>query len=535
MRHELRDGHLRKARLTSRNNTGHRARVLITGGTDGLGRELARIHQTRGDNVIVIGTRAESDLPTDFRNAPTVSYIQCDLSQPNADQYIATELRAKRLQLDCVYLNAARGYWGGVEQQEWQDMKQLVDLAFLSPLLLLSAIDDLIPSGGEVKFISSVVRYLPQSNYALYAAAKAAASAAMRSLIFEHSTHYRVSALHPGAIATAFHRKSGMGTRRIPLAQQPRTVARAVVRRRGVGVIGLRNQPWRIYGKARDLFSIIGSGRRRGARHRAPQTSTAKTETVMVIGAAEGMGLELARLHGRTARKLILIDHNYTLLQRNAATLATTTLDIQCLQADVRSMTDLERITQCVDSQPPGAMRIYITAAVSAVGKFATIPRHALLNVYGVNCLPTLYLLRHLLASSHAEQYCVVLFSSLAAFVHYPGAVLYAGTKSFLSALCVALRKGRLGALAAVYPGPVATRHAARYSPDNSNAAARLLPAVAAARIIAQLQQGRTTLFLRTRDRIMAIIAVFSPRLFGAMMRAVIFKNIAAPLLPPSE
>lgn len=180
--------------IVTRSKKGTTRTVLVTGGTDGLGNQLVRWHQKNGDQVIAVGTRPEREVPTHFRDQPAVHYIRLDLSRIDSDRLLAKELRSASISdLHTVYLNAARGYVGQFALQPLNEMEEMLRLVFLSPILLLRTIDDLISPGGRVKVISSVVRYLPQADYALYAASKAALSEAIRSLNFEHSTHYRIT------------------------------------------------------------------------------------------------------------------------------------------------------------------------------------------------------------------------------------------------------------------------------------------------------------------------------------------------------
>lgn len=499
--------------------------VLVTGGTAGLGVELVRWHRHKGDKVIAIGSRAEEDAPADFQYPPRVTYIRCDLSEPDSDQRVSALLHEGKYILDVVYLNAARGYWGEFSKQTTLEMESLLRITLLSPILLLKAIHHLIAPTGTVKIISSIARYLPNRNYALYAAAKAAVSECMASLIFEKSAQYRVSVIHPGAIATTFHRKSGMTGRRAGRGAAARGVARAVVRRKGIVTVGVWNQPWRLYGTIRDILSVVHRRVRRGAsRARAPGT-------VMIIGAAEGMGLEIAKRYMPIAKKLVLIDSNRALLEQNCRHLPGGE-GVVCVEADVRLSSGMRLIEQQVVAADE-LSHLFLTAAVSAVGPFHSIPRQALLDVYAVNCLPAAHLIRLILSANTPCR--MVLFSSLSAFVHYPGAAMYSATKSFLSTLTRALGTRHDGMmLSAVYPGAVGTRHASRYSPDNTRAPSRLPANRAAKSIVRQVSAGNSMIFLRTMDRLVAIAALILPRLFGHIMRAVIYKKITVPLLPPS-
>ena len=702
--------------------------VLITGGSEGLGCELARMHHRIGDSVIVIGRRDARHTPAFFRTAPAITYVQCNLSDANADLRIRTFLHNNGMLLDVLYLNAAMGYYGTYEAQPINQIYSLLATTLLSPILLLNSLHAAIRPAAYVKIISSVVQYAPHQKYALYAAAKAALAECMYSVKYAHAAHYRPAVLCPGAMATSFHKKSGMGQQHIPFLQSPQKVAQSIYRKRHNATIGLHNKMFHLWGTVQYIYSIVTSGhsknhsgtsrdatghddiekrnRLRSAdnvqhkqtdqhmmstaeamrtdadtpdtahtaqapdashtaqtavhtaqatdtpqtaartgqtahraaahatqtpdashtaqtahdantaaravqapdtpqtaahtAHRAaahatqtpdashtaqtahdantaaravqapdtPQTAahtahraahatqtpdashTAQTahdantahattasttsKSILIIGAAEGLGFELAKIYIAAGMHLILVDYNKQLLKEQYQQfLALHGTHIVCIRADMRSKKGIRTIAQ----QIAGAhiSHIYITAAVSAVGAFHNIPRNTILQVYKVNCAAIAEIIARVYQEKDAPPCKIILFSSLAIFLHYPCAAVYSATKAFLSALSRALRhKNHRVMVHCVYPGALNTRHAAHYSPDNTHATRRFSTERAARIIVQHVENNNTMIFLSRMAKLTAICAILLPRICGKIMNAVICKKVTAPILPPS-
>lgn len=85
--------------------------LVITGGTDGMGRALALAHLERGDNVVVVGRSAEKGhallKAADELNAGSrATFIQADLSLLAENERVIAEIKQKFDVLDTLVLGA---------------------------------------------------------------------------------------------------------------------------------------------------------------------------------------------------------------------------------------------------------------------------------------------------------------------------------------------------------------------------------------------------------------------------------------------
>lgn len=88
--------------------------VVITGGTDGMGKALALTYLRRGERVVVVGTNAQKgrailDAATEIRAGQRVEFIQADLSLVAENQRVIERIRATYPTVDTLVL-AARYY-----------------------------------------------------------------------------------------------------------------------------------------------------------------------------------------------------------------------------------------------------------------------------------------------------------------------------------------------------------------------------------------------------------------------------------------
>ncbi|MDT0347620.1 SDR family NAD(P)-dependent oxidoreductase [Streptomyces litchfieldiae] len=91
--------------------------LVITGGTDGIGRELARTHLTRGDTVVVIG-RDPAKAAT-LPDAPgRAHFIPADLALLAENRRVLDHLAAQFPVVDALVLCARHYRWRRTETAE---------------------------------------------------------------------------------------------------------------------------------------------------------------------------------------------------------------------------------------------------------------------------------------------------------------------------------------------------------------------------------------------------------------------------------
>lgn len=186
--------------------------ILVTGASDGIGREAALTYSRHGASVILLG-RNDDKLRAvaqeiDHAGGIPARWYTLDLltCTPQSCQQIAQQIRLHYPRLDGVLHNA--GLLGDVvsmmeqDPDVWQQVMQVnVNGTFmltqaLLPLLLQSESASLI-------FTSSSVGREGRANWGAYAVSKFATEGMMQVLAEEYkSQHLRVNCINPGGTRT---------------------------------------------------------------------------------------------------------------------------------------------------------------------------------------------------------------------------------------------------------------------------------------------------------------------------------------------
>lgn len=187
--------------------------ILVTGASDGIGREAAITYARYGASVILLG-RNEEKLRTVAQEIETqrglpARWFTLDLltCTPQTCQQVAQQISMHYPRLDGVLHNA--GLLGDVipmaEQNPdtWQQVMQVnVNGTFmltqaLLPLLLQS-------DAGSLVFTSSSVGRQGRANWGAYSVSKFATEGMMQVLAEEYqSRHLRVNCINPGGTRTS--------------------------------------------------------------------------------------------------------------------------------------------------------------------------------------------------------------------------------------------------------------------------------------------------------------------------------------------
>ena len=186
--------------------------ILVTGASDGIGREAAQTYARYGATVILLG-RNEEKLRRVARtiadeNGTQPQWFTLDLLTCTSEEchQLAQRIAAHFSRLDGVLHNA--GLLGDIcpmsEQNPlvWQDVMQVnVNATFmltqaLLPLLLKS-------DAGSLVFTSSSVGRQGRANWGAYATSKFATEGMMQVLADEYQNrHLRVNCINPGGTRT---------------------------------------------------------------------------------------------------------------------------------------------------------------------------------------------------------------------------------------------------------------------------------------------------------------------------------------------
>ena len=244
----------------------------------------------------------------------------------------------------------------------------------------------------------------------------------------------------------------------------------------------------------------------------------------MITGAASGIGRALAEIYLREGYEVVGIDRdevNGTEAQPG---------QISWIQADLGQQIGLAQVVEHLKEGPPIDVFIH-SAGINAVGAFSHSDLSNQRVVLEINLTAPLLLTRQLLRHNLLKRGSSLVFiSSLSHFVGYPGAAVYAASKTGLAAyarsLSVALAPQGIHVLS-VYPGPTRTPHAAKYSPDNSLESRRMPPEVLADKIFYAVRAKRAILVPSLSHKVMAVVGRLAPGLTGAVMRRAILDRLS--------
>lgn len=190
--------------------------ALITGGSMGIGFELAKLFARDGYGIIIVA-RDEAELETAAtelkkHNVPVVT-ISKDLMEPEAAFEVYEEIKSQGLTVDVLVNNASQGQYGEFIETDIRrelDMIRLnIDCYLIFGKLYLK--EFMQRGGGKILNVASIASKLPAPLQSVYHASKAFVLSWSEAIRFEVKDHnITVTALMPGVTDTDFFNKAEM-------------------------------------------------------------------------------------------------------------------------------------------------------------------------------------------------------------------------------------------------------------------------------------------------------------------------------------
>jgi hypothetical protein len=190
--------------------------ALITGASQGLGREFAFQLAALGLNLVLVA-RSELDLKetaealSQYSNQK-IKLIPADLTKTDDLAYILKTLQRENIRIRILVNNAGSGYWGHFDKGHPETYARMIDLNVKAPVLLTHHLFEDLKSFevSAVINVSSLASVQPVPYMSVYAATKSFLSHYGMALWAEWERQgIYVQTLMPGAIETKFDEKSG--------------------------------------------------------------------------------------------------------------------------------------------------------------------------------------------------------------------------------------------------------------------------------------------------------------------------------------
>lgn len=185
--------------------------VLITGASNGIGKEFAEIFAEKGFRLILVARSKDKldeiaeKLEAKYK-VKTIVLVQ-DLSIPCSAQKIYEELVDRGIDVDILINNAGFGELGKFVEQKMSTITEMINLNVKTltemTYLFLSKMKD--RNEGKILNVASTAAYQSLPEFAVYAATKAYVLNFTEALHYElRDTNISVTALCPGPTSTGF-------------------------------------------------------------------------------------------------------------------------------------------------------------------------------------------------------------------------------------------------------------------------------------------------------------------------------------------
>lgn len=206
-------------------------RILVTGGTSGIGRATAERLAKEGAKVLVTGTNpdrlasAKADLG--------VEVLQNDAGRPEDAVVLADAVKKTLGGLDGIFLNAGFGEFAPVAELSIESFDRQYAVNVRGPLLETQKLIPLLQKGASIVLNTSIANEMAMAGASVYASTKAALRSVTRVMSAELAPQgIRVNSVAPGPIESDFFARTGLP------AEQAQGMAQQILTRVPLGRFG---------------------------------------------------------------------------------------------------------------------------------------------------------------------------------------------------------------------------------------------------------------------------------------------------------
>jgi short-subunit dehydrogenase len=242
--------------MSPKHNGKQRRTALITGGSGGIGLELAKVLARHGHDVVLVArnrdTLEAAAGQIEGKYDVSAHVFAADLRRREAPENLFDFLRNENIEIDILVNNAGFGLGGEFAETELQRELEMIQvniaaLTHLSKLFLPSMIKR---RAGRVLNLASTAAFVPGPLMAVYYATKAYVLSFSQALAEElRATGITVTALCPGPTETDFAATAQVGESRLfnafgvaDAAQVAEYGFNAMMSGKRVAIPGMRNK-----------------------------------------------------------------------------------------------------------------------------------------------------------------------------------------------------------------------------------------------------------------------------------------------------
>ena len=185
-------------------------KVLITGASSGIGRDIARIYSKKGYNLVLVARSEENlnKLKTELENNKSnIEIISMDLSVKEN----CIELNKKVKDVDILINNAGFGDCGNFTKTDLEKEINMIKTNIIAYHILMKLYlkDMKEKNRGKILNVASIAGFMPGPLMSTYYATKAyivRLSEGIREELKKEKSNVKISILCPGPVATNFNK-----------------------------------------------------------------------------------------------------------------------------------------------------------------------------------------------------------------------------------------------------------------------------------------------------------------------------------------
>lgn len=190
----------------------NRITALITGGSSGIGQELAKIHARNGGDLVLVARRKDrletfkDYLKKKYPEVEVTTIVQ-DLSENGAAQKVYDAVKDSGIQVDYLINNAGYGGHDFFHERAWEKHEAMIQVNIMALTHLTRIfLDDMTKRRhGKILNIASTAGFAPGPLQAVYYATKAYVISFSEAIANELKDYnISVTVLCPGATDTEF-------------------------------------------------------------------------------------------------------------------------------------------------------------------------------------------------------------------------------------------------------------------------------------------------------------------------------------------
>ena len=218
-------------------------KILITGASSGIGRELAYSYASKENELILLARREERlvEIVNELKpKVKSISYIVVDVRE---FELLQTKLQTLT-SLDMVILNAGVALGHGHKRTTHQAFRNLFDVNLFSNHAMLEILLPIFEAqqSGKIVFISSISALFPMPSAKVYSASKVALNNYAQALRYKYNKqNIKVLTILPGFIESELTEKNNFHMPFLLTTQEGvKRIVKAIEKEKRVSIFPLR-------------------------------------------------------------------------------------------------------------------------------------------------------------------------------------------------------------------------------------------------------------------------------------------------------